>query len=266
MKEKEIVLKVHGAFIPDIGYGKAFIDKKTRISLDLSVGEVIEIEGTKTTVALVDNIHPADEGKGIIRIDSFTILNAGAGLGERVKIRKAKVKKAKDVIIAPSILTGGLEIPLGSSMYNLIKRGLLKRPFCKSDIFIIPGVTFKNTSLPFVIIDTSPTGFVSIEQSTFLSISGDIIIQNGQRKISPVSDMKIYHSETMEVYMDDEEGGLIEFDEIKEKKENEDEIIYLRRLNIISGDGILCIDLFSDNIESLKPREMNSKFKIFRGF
>ena len=55
------------------------------MNLDLSIGDVIEIEGTKKTAAVVWRAHPTDEGKEIIRIDNLTRKNCGSGLGERVK-------------------------------------------------------------------------------------------------------------------------------------------------------------------------------------
>jgi transitional endoplasmic reticulum ATPase len=61
--QQNITLKVSEAFQQDVGYGRARIDHQTRIDLDLSIGEVIEIEGTKTTAASVWRAHPSDEGK-----------------------------------------------------------------------------------------------------------------------------------------------------------------------------------------------------------
>ena len=142
-----------------MGYGRARIDHQTRMNLDLSIGDVIEIEGTKTTAAVVWRAHPTDEGKGMIRIDNLTRKNAGTGLGERVKIRKADVKEAKEVSLAP-LISKGQQIQFGSGIDNLIKKGLLKRPLTKGDNVIIPGIALFGSSLPFIIINTSPHGIV----------------------------------------------------------------------------------------------------------
>ena len=99
--QEEIQLKVSEAFQQDVWYGRARIDHQTRIDLDLSIGDVIEIEGNKTTAASVWRAHPSDEGKRIIRIDNLTRKNAGSGLGERVKVRLADVKEAREVVLAP---------------------------------------------------------------------------------------------------------------------------------------------------------------------
>jgi transitional endoplasmic reticulum ATPase len=169
MKQKEIVLKIAEAFQQDVGYGRARIDHQTRVGLDLSIGDVIEIEGTKTTAAVVWRAHPTDEGKTIIRIDNLTRKNCGSGLGERVKIRRAEVKEAKEVSLAP-LISKGQQIQFGSGIDTLIKKGLLKRPLTKGDSVIIPGIALFGSSLPFVIINTSPGGIVSISEITSINV------------------------------------------------------------------------------------------------
>ncbi|MEA2055855.1 MAG: ATPase, partial [Candidatus Thermoplasmatota archaeon] len=112
MKGKEIILKVSEAFQQDVGYGRARIDHQTRIELDLSIGDIIEIEGTKNTAAIVWRAHPTDEGKGILRIDNLTRKNAGASLGDRVKIRRAEINEAKKLSLAP-LISKGQQIQFG---------------------------------------------------------------------------------------------------------------------------------------------------------
>jgi transitional endoplasmic reticulum ATPase len=169
MTKKETVLKIAEAFQQDVGYGRARIDHQTRVNLDLSIGDVIEIEGTKKTSAVVWRAHPTDEGKGILRIDNLTRKNAGTGLGERVKIRKADVKEAKEVTLAP-LISKGQQIQFGSGIENLIKKGLLKRPLTKGDSVIIPGIALFGSSLPFVIINTTPADIVSISEETKIKV------------------------------------------------------------------------------------------------
>ena len=169
MKLKEALLKISEAFQQDVGYGRARIDHQTRMNLDLSIGDVIEIEGTKTTAAVVWRAHPTDEGKEIIRIDNLTRKNCGSGLGEKVTIRKAEVKGAKEVILAP-LISKGQQIQFGSGIENLIKKGLLKRPLTKGDSVIIPGIALFGSSLPFVIINSNPSGIISIGEDTDIKV------------------------------------------------------------------------------------------------
>ena len=94
MKQKEAVLKISEAFQQDVGYGRARIDHQTRMNLDLSIGDVITIEGTKTTAAMVWRAHPTDEGKGIIRIDNLTRKFPR----EELYILTSQIKRAADSI------------------------------------------------------------------------------------------------------------------------------------------------------------------------
>jgi transitional endoplasmic reticulum ATPase len=166
---KEVILKISEAFQQDVGYGRARIDHHSRIELDLSIGDVIEIEGTKTTAAVVWRAHPTDEGKRIIRIDNLTRKNSGAGLGDRVKIRRAEVKEAKNVVLAP-LISKGQQIQFGSGIEVLIKKGLLKRPLTNGDHVIIPGIALFGSALPFIIINTTPGGIVSINEITTIQV------------------------------------------------------------------------------------------------
>lgn len=167
--QQNIVLKVSEAFQQDVGYGRARIDHQTRIDLDLSIGDIIEIEGTKPTAASVWRAHPSDEGKKIIRIDNLTRKNAGTGLGDRVKIRRAEVKEAREVVLAP-LMPEGQRIEFGMGIDTIIRKNLLRRPITKGDEITIPGIAFFGNALPFVIVDTSPHGIVSIDERTMLRV------------------------------------------------------------------------------------------------
>jgi transitional endoplasmic reticulum ATPase len=169
MIKKEAILKVSESFQQDVGYGRARIDHQARMELDLSIGDVIEIEGSKNTASVVWRAHPTDEGKQIIRIDNLTRKNAGTGLGDRVKIRKALVKMASQVTLAP-LISKGQQIQFGSGIETLIKKGLLKRPLTKGDDVIVPGIALFGSALPFVIINTSPNGIVQITENTLIEV------------------------------------------------------------------------------------------------
>ena len=84
----EIQLTVVKAYPKDAGRGMARLDPYVLQTLQLSPGDIIEIEGRRVTGAKVWRADRQDWGQETIRIDSYVRQNAGSGIGERVKIRR----------------------------------------------------------------------------------------------------------------------------------------------------------------------------------
>ncbi len=99
---EQIKLKVMEALQEDAYKGIARVDTEIMKSLGLKRGDIISIKGERETVAVVDRSYPADVGEGIIRIDGLIRRNAKTGIGENVSIKKASVKPAKKIVIAPA--------------------------------------------------------------------------------------------------------------------------------------------------------------------
>lgn len=171
---KEVVLKVSEALSQDVGSGRARLDGKTRLELDVTPGDIIEIEGSQKTSAVVWRSRPMDEGKGIIRIDNLTRKNAGVGMGDKVIVRKIVPKVAKKVIMAPAI-SQGQRIQFGQGIEHLVKRGLLKRPISAGDTVVIPGIALFGNSLPFGVIRTEPKEIVTIGEETEVIVKDEPI-------------------------------------------------------------------------------------------
>src|SRR3989338_8599656 len=101
--ESEIKLKVgdlteRGAF----GRGIVRISARDMKRIAINEGDVVEIEGKRKTAAIAVRAYPADVGLDIRRMDGLERRNCSAGIGEAVKIKKAEVKEAKNVTIAPA--------------------------------------------------------------------------------------------------------------------------------------------------------------------
>ncbi|MGB0652479.1 MAG: CDC48 family AAA ATPase [Thermoplasmatota archaeon] len=170
MARSEATLRVVEALQQDVSYGRARLDGQTRIELDLSPGDIIEIKGSKATAAVVWRSHPGDEGKGIIHIDNLTRKNAGVGIGDKITIRKADVKPAKSVTLAPAI-NQDQQIQFGDGIDALAKRGLLKRPVVQGDIVVVPNIALFGNALPFSILATGPKGIVLINEETKITVN-----------------------------------------------------------------------------------------------
>jgi hypothetical protein len=165
MRMNEVSLKVSEALSQDVGSGRARLDGRTRIELDITPGDIIEIEGGQKTSAVVWRARPIDEGKGIIRIDKLTRKNAEVGIGGKVVVRKIVPKVAKRVIMAPAV-SEGQKIQFGQGIEYLAKRGLLKRPVSIGDTIVIPGIALFGNSLLFSVYYTTPGGIVVITEET----------------------------------------------------------------------------------------------------
>jgi transitional endoplasmic reticulum ATPase len=173
MKEN-VVLKVQEALQNDVGTGKARIDTKTRLALNLDVGEIVEIVGKKSTGAKLFRVMQEDEGKGIIRIDGLVRRNAGVSIGDKVEVKKAAMSSADKITIAP-VMSEGHKISFGPGIESFVKRGLLKRPLAKGDIVIVPGIALMGGSLPFMVLNVTPKGIVMMNEETTVDIKEETV-------------------------------------------------------------------------------------------
>ncbi|MBI2654446.1 CDC48 family AAA ATPase [Candidatus Woesearchaeota archaeon] len=196
MVEKELKLKVAEAIQDDVNKGIVRIDSGYLSEVDIKAGDIVEIEGERKTVAIADRSYPGDIGLNIIRMDGIIRKNAKTGIGEIVKIRKALVKEAKKVIIAPA--RKGIVIRASPEIF---KQGLLGRAVVKGDIVSLGGARRRKTTMmsnpffdedifsildesmmgigfgdiKFVVVDTNPKQPVIILDSTEIEFRSEAV-------------------------------------------------------------------------------------------
>jgi transitional endoplasmic reticulum ATPase len=129
-----IELKVVEALQDDVYKGVARMDPNLMRNLGLQRGDVISIKGQRETFAIVDRAYPADVGEEIIRVDGLIRRNARTGVGENVQVRRAELRPASKVVIAPA--QHGITVQGDPEMF---KNGLLGRPVNKGDIISLGG-------------------------------------------------------------------------------------------------------------------------------
>lgn len=174
----------------EAGRGIVRLGSEFMQDMGIKEGDVIELEGSRKTAAIAVRSYPSDVGLKIVRMDGIERRNAGTGVGEYVKIRKADVKEAKSVTLAPA--QKGLVIHTSP---NIIRQNIYKRPVTKGDIIIPSPVVKKrgNSSgsffedffgsdfvdmfftpmageIRFIVTDTNPKGTVTITDATDLEI------------------------------------------------------------------------------------------------
>lgn len=134
-KQNIAKLKVVEALQDDAYKGIARIDTETMKEIGVKRGDIVLIKGAKETVAIADRAYPADVGERTIRIDGILRKNAKTGVGEIVTVKKAEVKEAKKILIAPA--QKGVMVQADSES---LRSGLLGRAVIKGDVFVLGGV------------------------------------------------------------------------------------------------------------------------------
>jgi len=175
----------------EYGKGIARIDSKIMKKLGIKEGDIIEIEGKNKTGVIAVRPYPNDIGLDIIRIDGLVRRNVGAGIGDLIKVRKADVKEAKHVVVAPA--QSGITLHMHP---EFLKKNLYMRPMTKGDIFVPSSVVSRRSVDPFeeifksfgidvemmtpfgsfgsevkmIVIKTVPDGIVRITEDTEIEI------------------------------------------------------------------------------------------------
>ena len=172
MGTEGVTLKVAEALQDEVGYGRGRLDTPTRNELGLSIGDIIEIHGRRRepTVAIVWRARTEDEGKGVVRIDGLIRNNAKVNLGDKVEVRKAQVRPAQKVSLAPLLEQQSGRVQFGPGIDEIILRGLNRRPLTKGDAVIVPGLTLMGGRLVFAVTAVQPKGIVQIQADTQVQV------------------------------------------------------------------------------------------------
>ncbi len=133
-----------------VGRGVARIDPGDMARLGCQPGDIVLITGSRTTAAKVVPSAIVDRGQQTIQMDSQVRQNSASGLGERISIRKAKVRVAEKITLLP--LSGGA--PIQESDLQYIARYLVGLPVTIGDLLRVgtPGAAPRE----FLIISTTP--------------------------------------------------------------------------------------------------------------
>ena len=138
----DVKLKAMEAYQEEVHKGIVRIDAETMKSIGVGIGDIVEIEGGRKTVGIVDRGYPTDVGMNYIRLDGIMRRNAKTGLGEMVSVRKSEVKEAKTITIAPA--QQGVFIKADSELF---RRGLLGRAVVSGDIVALGGASRRRKTM-----------------------------------------------------------------------------------------------------------------------
>jgi transitional endoplasmic reticulum ATPase len=191
--KKEAELKVMEAMQEEAYKGIVRIDSHDMKEVGVHAGDIVEIEGQRKTVGIVDRAYPTDVGESVIRMDGIMRKNAKTTIGERVKVTKATVKEAKKITIAPA--QKGMMVQADPAVFQ---RSLLGRVVLKGDIIALGGTTRRKSTLSgspfedifsdifeqfqsgflgglgsirFIVADSTPADAVIITENTNVTVS-----------------------------------------------------------------------------------------------
>jgi transitional endoplasmic reticulum ATPase len=219
----EVNLKVMEALQEEAYKGVIRIDTETMKQIGVRVGDIVEIEGGRKTVGIVDRAYPTDIGQTVIRMDGILRRNAKTGIGEIIRVRKAEVKEAKSITVAPA--QKGVTVRVDPNMF---KRGLLGRAIVKGDIIALGGAKRRKSAMSenpifddvFQMFEDDFLGGFGIAGLRFIVAechpkSAVVITENTELKVSPKA-VEVLEEKVPYVTYEDI-GGLSE--EVKKVRE-----------------------------------------------
>jgi len=224
MAENEIRLKVAEAIQDDVNKGIVRLDSNLIHQLGVKPGEIVQLEGERVTVSVVDRAYPGDIGLNIIRMDGITRRNAKATIGEYVKISKTIVKQATKVTIAPA--QKGIIIRAPPTIF---RQGLLGKAVVKGDIVTLGGARKRRSTMSsnpffnevFSMMDDQVGGGFGLADLKFIVVDANpaktplIIGPNTEVNYNPEA-VEVNEDQVLEVTYEDV-GGL--HDEVSKIRE-----------------------------------------------
>ena len=139
--------------------------------LGIKVGDIVQIDGNKKTVAKVLRGAPEDANRGIIRIDGSTRRNAGVSLDERVAVKKVTAKNAEKITFAP---TEQLRLQGGEEYLRQVLEG---RALAKGDTITL---NVMGNKIDLIVTSFAPSGdAVLMANTTEVKVSDKPAANNG---------------------------------------------------------------------------------------
>ncbi|MFZ1741206.1 MAG: CDC48 family AAA ATPase [Pontixanthobacter sp.] len=185
VKEKTVRLQVAAARQEESGQGIARMPRSAFQALGITDGDVVEISGKRTTVAIAMPAYDEDQSLDVVRLDGLQRGNAEAGSGEHVTIRVAQSQPATRVVFAPAQREMRLQGPT-----QALKRNFFRKPIVAGDLVATTGQqpvqnmppevqrmfnapAYALTQIRLSVVSTSPKGIVHIDENTEVELRAE---------------------------------------------------------------------------------------------
>ena len=163
-EQNSIQFTVADAEKMDVGRQIIRLSSGSMANLNLKTGDFVQIEGSRSAVAVVWRAKPEDESLDIIRMDGILRKNAGASLGDKVKVHKVDAQEARSVELAPL----EYELQIRGDISEYFRQRLMDKPAIKGSIYIMDIFT---NQIPFMVTKTEPRGCVRISPNTKIIVT-----------------------------------------------------------------------------------------------
>ena len=184
-KDTSIRLQVAAARQEESGHGIARMPRSAFAALGITEGDMVEIEGKRTTAAIAVPAYQEDQELDVVRLDGLQRGNAGIGSGEHVTLRRAESRPATRVVFAPAQREMRLQGPT-----NALKRNFFGKPLVAGDLVATAGqqpVTdmppevrrmfnapaYALTQIRLQVVSTAPKGIVHIDEDTEVELRAE---------------------------------------------------------------------------------------------
>jgi len=160
---QEIQLKVKESLQEDIDKGIARIPSKIMAKMQISSGDLVEVSGKSSGLVKAMRSVSEDNGDSIIRLDGTTRFNIGASIGDNIKVSKAKILEAKNVVLSPL-----QQVRFSDDPTEYFHTKLLHRPLSQAQKIVIDVF---GTRLAYVVSKVDPKGYVIVTPKTKIKVS-----------------------------------------------------------------------------------------------
>lgn len=167
-KDEPLQMRVDEAKQRDIGKKRARIGPAAMDHLKVTPGDVVEIEGGRTSSAVVWPVDEDEKNPDIIRIDGQTRKNVDTALNDIVRVHKVSVKTAKSIVLMPV----NDSVTVDDEFTDFVKNRIKGLPLSEGDEI---SVMILGNSMDFKINKSNPKSVVKIDRTTVLKISTESI-------------------------------------------------------------------------------------------
>ncbi len=183
--DNTVRLAVAAARQEESGQGIARMPRTSFQALGITEGDVVEIQGKRSTVAIAMSAYQEDESLEVVRLDGLQRGNAQSASGEHVVIKPAKSQPATRVVFAPAQREMRLQGPA-----QALKRNFFRKPLVAGDLVATTGQqpvqnmppqvqrmfnapAYALTQIRLSVVSTTPKGIVHIDENTEVELRAE---------------------------------------------------------------------------------------------